>query len=73
MPNQWGSQAGTDWTGQHSPYEFYNVDQVYDYILSIGVRPVVELSFMPKALVRTCTDLLSTWLSRAVLRVLLIR
>ena len=50
MPGQWGSQAGTVW-GQASPYEFYNVDQVYDYLVSIGVKPVVELSFMPKALV----------------------
>mmetsp|Transcript_44985 Transcript_44985/g.106848 ORF Transcript_44985/g.106848 Transcript_44985/m.106848 type:complete len:629 (+) Transcript_44985:110-1996(+) len=32
-------------------YEFFNVDTVYDFLLSIGVRPVVELSFMPKALV----------------------
>ena len=49
MPGQWGSQAGTVW-GQASPYEFYNVDQVYDYLVSMGVKPVVELSFMPKAL-----------------------
>lgn len=32
-------------------FEFYNVDQVFDYLLSIKVRPVVELSFMPSALV----------------------
>jgi hypothetical protein len=30
----------------------YNVDQLYDFLLSIDVRPVVELSFMPQALVR---------------------
>lgn len=35
-------------------YHFYNVDQVYDFLLSIGVRPIVELSFMPRALAR-CT------------------
>ncbi|GAM28731.1 hypothetical protein SAMD00019534_119070, partial [Acytostelium subglobosum LB1] len=28
-------------------YSFYNVDQVYDFLLSIGVEPLVELSFMP--------------------------
>lgn len=28
-------------------YQFYNIDVVYDYLLSIGVRPIVELSFMP--------------------------
>eukprot|EP00051_Salpingoeca_urceolata_P030108 m.8131 g.8131 ORF g.8131 m.8131 type:complete len:562 (+) comp3142_c0_seq2:333-2018(+) len=32
-------------------YYFYNVFQVYDYLLSIGMKPVVELSFMPRALV----------------------
>lgn len=31
-------------------YSFFNIDQVYDYMLSIGVRPFVELSFMPRAL-----------------------
>lgn len=29
---------------------FFNVDQIFDYLLSIGMRPFVELSFMPKAL-----------------------
>ena len=28
-------------------YNYYNVDSIYDYLLSIGVRPLVELSFMP--------------------------
>ena len=28
-------------------YEFYNVDVVYENMLSLGVRPIVELSFMP--------------------------
>jgi xylan 1,4-beta-xylosidase len=37
-------------------YEWYNVDQVYDYMISLGVRPVVELSFMPSALVTCGTD-----------------
>lgn len=31
-------------------YEFFNVDTVFDFLQSIGVKPVVELSFMPKAL-----------------------
>ena len=31
-------------------YEFYNVDVVYDFLLSVGVRPIVELSFMPGVL-----------------------
>ncbi|GGC66533.1 hypothetical protein GCM10011396_12030 [Undibacterium terreum] len=31
-------------------YSFFNTDQVFDYLLSIGMRPIVELSFMPTAL-----------------------
>jgi xylan 1,4-beta-xylosidase len=55
LPGEWGSQAGTQWglPSQQSPYEFFNVDTVYDFLVSIEVKPVVELSFMPKALV-TC-------------------
>ena len=42
---------GTPWWGNYQvAYGWFNVDQVYDYMLSIGVRPVVELSFMPQAL-----------------------
>src|SRR4051794_39873162 len=33
-------------------YEFLNVNSVYDFLLSIGMKPVVELSFMPSALVK---------------------
>lgn len=31
-------------------YSFFNVDQIVDFLLSIGMKPFVELSFMPKAL-----------------------
>jgi xylan 1,4-beta-xylosidase len=31
-------------------YSFFNSDQVFDYLLSIGMKPFVELSFMPLAL-----------------------
>ncbi len=31
-------------------YSFFNCDQVFDFLLSIGMRPFVELSFMPTAL-----------------------
>lgn len=31
-------------------YSFFNADQIVDALLSIGVRPFVELSFMPEAL-----------------------
>ncbi len=31
-------------------YSFFNTDQVFDFLLSIGVKPFVELSFMPTEL-----------------------
>ncbi|MEP7071421.1 MAG: glycosyl hydrolase [Verrucomicrobiota bacterium] len=31
-------------------YSFFNADQIFDYLLSIGIKPFVELSFMPQAL-----------------------
>lgn len=31
-------------------YSFFNADRVFDFLLSIGMRPFVELSFMPRAL-----------------------
>jgi xylan 1,4-beta-xylosidase len=31
-------------------YSFFNADAVVDFLLSVGVRPFVELSFMPTAL-----------------------
>src|SRR5271156_3626123 len=31
-------------------YSFFNADSIFDFVLSIGMRPFVELSFMPSAL-----------------------
>ena len=31
-------------------YEFFNADQIFDFLLSIGMKPFVELSFMPTTL-----------------------
>jgi xylan 1,4-beta-xylosidase len=31
-------------------YSFFNADQIIDFLLSIDMRPFVELSFMPTAL-----------------------
>jgi xylan 1,4-beta-xylosidase len=31
-------------------FSFFNVDRVFDFLLSIGMKPLVELSFMPGAL-----------------------
>lgn len=31
-------------------YSFFNADQIFDFLIEIGMRPIVELSFMPTAL-----------------------
>jgi len=31
-------------------YSFFNMDSIYDFLVSIGMKPYVELSFMPDAL-----------------------
>jgi xylan 1,4-beta-xylosidase len=31
-------------------YSFFNADRIWDFLLSIGMRPFVELSFMPEIL-----------------------
>ena len=31
-------------------YSFFNADQIFDFVVSIGMHPFVELSFMPTAL-----------------------
>lgn len=31
-------------------YSFFNADKIFDFLLSIGMKPFVELSFMPSAL-----------------------
>ncbi|MEO6904225.1 MAG: glycosyl hydrolase [Bacteroidia bacterium] len=31
-------------------YSFFNIDQICDFLLSIGMRPFMELSFMPAAI-----------------------
>ncbi|MGZ7006571.1 MAG: GH39 family glycosyl hydrolase [Ilumatobacteraceae bacterium] len=33
-------------------FDFTNIDEQYDRVLALGIRPVVELSFMPAALAR---------------------
>lgn len=44
-------QMGTLVGGQNQLiYSFFNIDRVFDFLLSIGMRPFVELSFMPTAL-----------------------
>jgi xylan 1,4-beta-xylosidase len=37
---------------QGRPYDFSAIDRVYDELMAIGLRPVVELSFMPRDLAR---------------------
>ena len=40
-------------------YSFFNADQVMDFLVSIGMRPFVELSFMPEALASGSTRVFS--------------
>jgi xylan 1,4-beta-xylosidase len=42
-------------------YNFSYVDQIYDGLLKNGVRPFVEISFMPKKLAANPDDLHSFW------------
>ncbi len=46
---------------ERSPYNFSYVDQIYDALLAQGVRPFVELDFMPKALAANPDMLHSFW------------
>lgn len=41
-------------TPKKGSYEFYNADQVFDYLVSLNMKPVVELSFMPSSFVKNC-------------------
>jgi xylan 1,4-beta-xylosidase len=45
----------------HPVYNFSYVDQIYDGLLANGVRPFVELSFMPKQLAADKNALHSFW------------
>ncbi|KAH3743385.1 glycoside hydrolase family protein [Pelomyxa schiedti] len=31
-------------------YSFFNIDSIFDFLLSLGMRPLIELSFMPEDL-----------------------
>lgn len=36
--------------GEQRQYSFHNIDSIYDFLLSIGMKPFIELGFMPAAL-----------------------
>jgi xylan 1,4-beta-xylosidase len=46
---------------ESSPYNFLYVDQIYDGLLAEGVRPYVELSFMPRKMAADPNMLHSFW------------
>jgi xylan 1,4-beta-xylosidase len=50
----------------HPLYNFSYVDQVYDGLLDNGVRPFIELSFMPKALAADKNALHAFWYKQNV-------
>ncbi len=37
-------------------YSFFNVNSVMDFLQSIGMRPIVELSFMPELLASNASE-----------------
>src|SRR5690606_19757538 len=36
--------------GTSPDYSFFNIDSIFDFLLSIHMKPLVELSFMPEML-----------------------
>ncbi len=53
--------AGSHRPAAGSPYNFSYVDQIMDALLAHGVRPYVELDFMPPALARNPKMVQSFW------------
>ena len=46
--------------GRYQPlYSFFNADTIIDFLFSIGMRPFVELSFMPEMLTSGSTTVFS--------------
>lgn len=45
--------------GGKEVFSFFNADQIFDFLLEIGMRPFVELSFMPLALASGNTTVFS--------------
>jgi xylan 1,4-beta-xylosidase len=43
--------------GQTPEYSFFNIDSVFDFLLQIGMKPFIELSFMPQALASGSTTI----------------
>ena len=37
-------------------FHWYNVDLVADYLVELGVRPIMELDYMPRSLTASCKD-----------------
>ena len=58
-------QAAVALNGE-SPYNFSYVDQIYDGLLEMGVRPFVELSFMPKKMASDPAALHAFWYKQNV-------
>jgi xylan 1,4-beta-xylosidase len=39
-----------DGQGEEIQYSFFNIDSIFDFLLTIGMKPFIELGFMPEAL-----------------------
>jgi xylan 1,4-beta-xylosidase len=48
-------------TGGETTYNFTAIDTIYDRLLSLGLRPIIELSFMPRDLTASSTETVFTY------------
>ena len=61
-----GSDAAAPKTSDTGIYNFSYIDQIYDGLLASGVRPFVELSFMPKKMASNPDALHAFWYKQNV-------
>lgn len=48
VARDWDHAAGR--AGETTRYSFFNIDSIFDFLLKIGMKPFIELGFMPSAL-----------------------
>jgi xylan 1,4-beta-xylosidase len=69
-PIKFAQMTNSDTTVQNAPdtgvYNFSYIDQIYDGLLAAGVRPFVELSFMPKKMASDPNALHAFWYKQNV-------
>src|SRR5512147_2944988 len=43
-------RKSADGQGEELHYSFFNIDSIFDFLLEIGMKPFIELGFMPEVL-----------------------